>query len=181
AGRSPLLLLLLDADAHGIDAGRRPEVVAESDVGGREADRAPPLLAVLDGSVDLPPVAEEARRLLQAAVLEVLADPGRGVLDTVLADDARHLGDAEAVTGRQPAQQLRRPAAVAAEVEVLADDGVPDREIARQNLVDERLGGVAGELAVEREHEQEIGAERLGQPRPGARSGEHTAGLPSRE
>src|SRR5689334_23113759 len=71
--------LLLDAGAHGIDAGGGSEVVLEPEIGGGKADRAAAFIAALDAAVDLPEAAEQHRRLARPTLRQMLADAGRGI------------------------------------------------------------------------------------------------------
>src|ERR1700720_3672092 len=50
---------LVDADPYGIDAGGRPQVVVEHEVGGGKADVATARIAALDPPLDLPEAAKQ--------------------------------------------------------------------------------------------------------------------------
>src|SRR5204863_9549880 len=67
------------ADPHRVDAESRPQILAEPEIGGREADRAAAPVAFHDPPVDLPEAAELGGGIARPAVAQQLADAGRGI------------------------------------------------------------------------------------------------------
>src|SRR5712671_1582645 len=159
---------LLDARTHGIDAGGRPQVVVEHEVGGREADGAAARIAGFDAALDLPEAAEQRRRLTGVSGCKELADARRGVDGALGRRDRTDYGDAEMQIRAARLEQRRRAAPLVAEDEIVADDGVAHAEIADEHGLDEILCALRGEGEVEMQREQQIDAERLEVPRLGA-------------
>src|SRR5271167_2956327 len=102
------------ADAHGVNAEGRLEVVVETEIGCRKADRPPAPVAGGDAAVDLPEPAEECRRLARLSGLQQLADMGRGIDCCIPAADRIEHRDAEAVLCTSHAQHIGGPAAAIA-------------------------------------------------------------------
>ena len=127
-GRPPApLAVLLDRGAAGVDAvARVDERVLGHEVGGREAERAAALVAVLDRPAQLERRAEEAVGLLEVAGDDEAADVGRG--DDLAVDlDERHDARLERVLLRS---SVRVALGLVAEAEVL-----PDRDLRGAELV----------------------------------------------
>ena len=70
---------VLDFDLYCIDAERRLDMILERQVGGREADGAAALIALLDMRFHRPPMAEQFRGAARIAPRQQLADAGRGI------------------------------------------------------------------------------------------------------
>src|SRR5207244_916052 len=66
------------ADPHRVYAEGRVQMVVETEIGGRKADRPPTPVAAGDAPLDLPKPSEERRRLARLARPQQLANMGRG-------------------------------------------------------------------------------------------------------
>src|SRR6185312_8920371 len=122
--------------ADGVDAGRRPQIAVEQEVGGRKADSPAALVAALDAAVDLPGTAEQRGGSPRIARLQQLADAGRGIELGAGAhgfDD----GDVEAELLAHLRQQRGSAVPAAAEDEIVSDDGMAEGEPADENVADE--------------------------------------------
>jgi hypothetical protein len=87
------------ADPHRVYAKSRVQIVVETEIGGRKADRPPAPVAGGDAPVDLPEAAEECGRLARLARFQQLADMGRGIDRRIGTADRLEDCDAEAVRG----------------------------------------------------------------------------------
>ena len=150
------LAVLLDRGAAGVDAvARVDERVLRHQVGGREAELAPALVAVLDDAAELERRAEEAVGLLEVAGHHEAADVGRG--DDLAVDlHQRHHARLE---GGLRAQQVGVALGLVAEAEVLPHRHLRGAELGDQDVVDELLRPLGGERAVERDHHELAHAE----------------------
>src|SRR5690606_6687449 len=129
-------------------------------------------LAMLHPAFDLPGAAEEIGRGARPAGPQMLPDPRRREYLAGLGRGRCDSGHAEPVQLAQFAQQLRIAAPAGAEVEILPDHHMGRLEPLAQHLDDERLGTLAGELRVEMEDEDIVGADRLEVAHPDAERGE---------
>src|SRR5690606_18286602 len=128
-----------------------PEILAEGDVGGREAELAAAPVARLDASLDLPVAAEKLGGLGGTAGDQELADAGRRISLAVRALLGRDHGHAEAVARGQLAEHRDVAAALVAEHEVLADHDVAGAHPLDQEPTHEVLGRDGGEFGIEME------------------------------
>src|SRR5271165_5253452 len=110
------------ADAPRIDPEGRVQIIVETEIRGRKADRAAAPVASRDAAVNFPEPAEQRRRLVRLAGLQQLADVGRGVHRCILAADRLDHGYPEAVLQTLGLQKIGRPAAAVAEGAIPADD-----------------------------------------------------------
>src|SRR5204862_7258263 len=117
------------ADAHRVDAESRPQILAEPEIGGREADRAAAPVADHDAPIDLPEAAELGGGVARPTVAQQLADARRGIDRRVRPVYRLDDSQTEAMPRAHFAQQLRGAATAVAEGAVMADDdmGQPDR------------------------------------------------------
>ena len=125
---------------------------------GNQPDGAAAPVAERDPPVDLPEAAELLGCLARLAVLQQLADMGRGIDRAAAAHRIDH-GDAEAELAADLAQHRRRAAAAVAEGAIVADDDMGDADRPDHHLVDERFGAFRGKAAVEMLDEEKIRAE----------------------
>src|SRR6516165_11418202 len=137
------------ADAHGINAKGRLQIVVETEVRRREADRPPAPVAGGDAAVDLPKAAEQCRGLARLPRLQQLADMGRGVDSSVRVADRLENGDAKAVPGALRSQQIWCPAAAIAKRAIPPDDEVAGTDRPDDDLRDEVLCTLGGKAEVE--------------------------------
>ena len=130
---------LVAAGVHTI--GGQAHRVGHVDVGRREADLAAALVATDDGAPHLVGPSQHPGGELDVAAGERPPD-GRAadrLLDAVRPDDQVHRVDDEVVIDAVLLEQPDVAVAVAAEVEVLADDDDLDRQAVDEHALDERL------------------------------------------
>src|SRR3546814_13241979 len=100
---------------------RRPQVVAEADVGGGKAEGAAAAVALLDPPLDLPGAAEQLGGLGRTPLAQMGADDGGGVDLAVAGHHGVDGGDAEAVLSPHRLQQPGVAGPLVAEAERPAD------------------------------------------------------------
>src|SRR5208282_4998548 len=143
----------------GVNAEGRLQIVVETEIGRRKADRPPAPVAGGDAAVDLPKPAEEYRSLARLSGLQQLTDMGRGIDRRVPAADRIEHRDAEAVLCTSRAQHIGGPAAAIAEGTVPADDDMARADRPDDDLGDEVLRTLGGKAEIEMLDEQQIDAE----------------------
>src|SRR5260221_279273 len=110
-----------DGSAHGVDAGRRAQIIGKLDVGGRKADGAASPVALFDAAIDFPVAAEQRGGLARLAFDEKMADASRRI-DLARTPHRLDHGDGEAEILAHRGQQCCIAPAGAPEGASLADD-----------------------------------------------------------
>ena len=140
--------------------------VGHMDVGRRKADLAAALVATDDGAAHLVGPAEHPGGEVDVAAGERPPD-GRAadrLVDAVRPGDEVHGIDDEVMGDAVVLEQADVPVAMAAEVEVLADDDDLDRQAVDEHALDERLGCLLRLRLVEAQHDRGVepgGGEQL--------------------
>lgn len=136
-----------DLNAGGVDSVGGVDGVAERDVGGGVAEVAASLVAFLDGAVDFPIPAEDFVGGGDVAVAEVLADAGGGIKRAVCVLDFFYDCCGDAGLGDVFGCAL----AHLAEAEIVAYYNVCGVQAVNEDVLDEILVGLAGEVPIEGE------------------------------
>ena len=170
---------------------RNAHTVRHLDVGGREAEQSPPLVADHDAAASLERTTQHATRQLDVAARQRPPDRRAAdrLVDPVHPSDERHRLDFEAVRLADLTQQCDVALAIAAEVEVFADHHALGSQALHQNSLDERQRRFTRLRLVEGQHHGGIDAGRLEQLHPlvvigqqlGGRLGTHDRGRVSIE
>jgi hypothetical protein len=135
-------------DGHGEHSGQGQALALDLDVGGRKTDGAADLLAVHDAPGDDEGAPEQLLGMLDVSGGQRLAHRRTGNPDAAEVDRMHRL-DHETVFLPGTLQHREIAATRLAEAEVVADDQVPDRQAAHQDLLDELLARQRRQLAVE--------------------------------
>src|SRR5579863_3471670 len=157
-----------DADAHGIDAARRAEIVAQAQIGGGKADRTTAPVAGLDASFDFEGMAQQPRRLARFAPGQIPANSRRGEDGAVARRNRLQHAHAEAMVLSLLLQERGVAAALVAEMEVVPDDYVAGAKPLDQEAADEILSTHLRERSIEMQHGQQIDAQGFDAVRLGA-------------
>ena len=158
-----------DARDDGVHAigGHQDRIAVE--VRGRKPDRAPAMMPVDDGALDLVHAQHHRGRRRDVALAQRFADQRRADAMSV-GDDGTDLLDVEPARRAELAQARHRPRATGSELEVGAGDHELRGEPAHQHLVDPLLGGLRRIGGIETRHHDVVGAgaaEQLAAPRGG--------------
>jgi hypothetical protein len=131
------LAAAVEGGTHGIDAVGRQQHVAQLDVRRRKTEVSSQGLPLLDPPLHLEVLevaAEQECRAGRIALLQVLADEGRGIGIPAGPADALDNADVESPRPSQLPEQLDVALALVAEPEVVADHHVPHTEPLAQEL-----------------------------------------------
>ncbi len=135
-------------DRHGEHAGQRQALAPDLDVGGGKADGAAELLAVHDAPGNDEGAAQQSLGTLDVAARKSSAHGRAGNAEPAEIHRVHGL-DHETVLASGLLQHREVSGAALAEAEIIADDQMPHRQPAHQNVLDELAGGMRRELAVE--------------------------------
>jgi hypothetical protein len=144
------------ADAHRVNAKGGLQIVVETEIGGRKADRPPALVTDGDAPVDLPEAAEQGRRLARPTRLQQFADLRRGIDRRVSAAYRFEDSDAKPALRTCRAQHVRAPATPIAEGAVPADDDMAGADRTHDHLGDKVFRGFGGKSEIEMLDEQQV-------------------------
>ena len=138
----------VDRHESGVDAGGRHELVLGAHVRGRKPDLPPAAGTTHDGAVDEEVVAEERRRLVDAALGDEPAH-ARAADDEVLVADRVNLLGAKAIARAERTQDREGAGAVVAEQEIGADPHFGDVQPFDEHRAHEALGIPGRQLVCE--------------------------------